>query len=278
MKYDVFISYSRVDSDVVREFANRITDAGYRVWMDVDGIESGDEFKDKIVSAIEDSRVFLFFSSEASNASSWTVKEVNVAVVLKKNIIPVRLDDSAYNKSILFDLAGFDYVMCNSHSSLPDAMAKLMHSLDKKIGESGAMADGIKAKVAAKVNSFKNSGILSYKYIVLTIVLLFLFVVCPFLLFLAVAVVVFVLFLVVICVIAFGGSQGPVENIKEQVVVRYERLEQETPVVMTIEKAVDTMLSAVMTRQINLPAEEKCSVESDAGVECSEAVQSYDSL
>ena len=126
---DVFISYSRKDSAIVQEFAKHITAAGFSVWMDIDGIESGDEFKDKIVSAIEESRVFLFFSSEASNASPWTVKEVNVAVALKKSIIPIRLDESAYNKSILFDLAGLDFISYDGTVGIPSLGNKLLRSL-----------------------------------------------------------------------------------------------------------------------------------------------------
>ena len=110
MKYDVFISYSRKDSAIVKKFADELSKAGYSGWMDVDGIESGDEFKKKIVSAIKESKVFLFFSSESSNASPWTVKEVKVAVLLQKPIVPVRLDDALYDDSLLLDLAGLDYI------------------------------------------------------------------------------------------------------------------------------------------------------------------------
>lgn len=90
MKYDIFISYSRKDSEIVKRFADELGKAGYTIWMDIDGIETGDEFKSKIVSAIKDSALFLFFSSKDSNVSEWTVKEVNVAVNLKKQIIPVK--------------------------------------------------------------------------------------------------------------------------------------------------------------------------------------------
>lgn len=134
MKYDIFISYSRKDFKVVSKIAQKVSDAGYSVWMDVDGIESGDEFKEKIVAAIEDSEIFLFFSSSDSNVSPWTVKEVNVAVALKKNIIPIKLDESAYNKSIMFDLAGLDFIQCNDKKGLDVAIKKLMRSLEKRIG------------------------------------------------------------------------------------------------------------------------------------------------
>jgi len=133
MKYDVFISYSRKDSEIVKRFADELGKAGYRCWLDVDGVETGDEFKSKIVTAIKESELFLFFSSQASNRSPWTVKEVNVAVSLKKTIIPIKLDATVYNDSLLFDLAGLDFIRCEGSNDMDEAIAKLIRSLGKKI-------------------------------------------------------------------------------------------------------------------------------------------------
>lgn len=133
MKYDVFISYSRKDSAIVKRFADELHKAGYRCWLDVDGVETGDEFKSKIVTAIKESELFLFFSSQASNRSPWTVKEVNVAVSLKKTTIPIKLDATVYNDSLLFDLAGLDFIRCEGSNDMDEAIAKLIRSLGKKI-------------------------------------------------------------------------------------------------------------------------------------------------
>lgn len=109
MSYDIFISYSRKDSAIVKRYYDYLKAAGLSVWVDETGIETGTEFKKIIVRAIKDSKVFLFFSSAASNASPWTVKEVNVAVSYRKRIIPVKLDTTPYDESIMFDLAGLDF-------------------------------------------------------------------------------------------------------------------------------------------------------------------------
>ena len=54
-KYDIFISYSRKDFDEVNQIVemlkSRIPTLNY--WFDITGIESGDEFEDKIISAID---------------------------------------------------------------------------------------------------------------------------------------------------------------------------------------------------------------------------------
>ena len=133
MKYDIFISYSRKDFNVVSKVAQKVSDAGYSVWMDVDGIESGDEFKSKIAFAIKNSKLFLFFSSLASNESEWTVKEVNYAIKKKIPIIPIRLDNADYNDSVDFDLAGLDFIQYDDALGIDFVIQKLMRSLEKKV-------------------------------------------------------------------------------------------------------------------------------------------------
>ena len=134
MEYDIFISYSRKDSEIVQSVVDRLKVEGYSCWMDVSGIESGDAFKRVLVQAIKDSRMVLFFSSVNSNSTEWTVKEINIAVRSKKPIIPVLLDDTPYDDSILFDLSGLDYIPC--HGGVGEkGYKKLLKSIVSKCGD-----------------------------------------------------------------------------------------------------------------------------------------------
>ena len=130
--YDVFISYSRKDSERVNRIVDILSAQGISAWMDKDGIESGDAFKTVIVSAIDNSGVFLFLSSIFSNSSEWTVKEVNLAIYKKKPIIPIRLDETEYNPSILFDLVGLDYIDILTEQIGSDIESKLIKSIQKQ--------------------------------------------------------------------------------------------------------------------------------------------------
>ena len=132
-KYDIFISYSRKDSDLVLTVVKQLQKRGFTIWIDKDGIESGDAFKSVIVRAIKNSDVFLFFSSKGSNDSPWTVKEVNTAVHLKKSIIPVRLDGTDYADSILFDLGSLDFVDLSINEKRESSLNKLINTLLSKI-------------------------------------------------------------------------------------------------------------------------------------------------
>lgn len=118
--YDVFISYSRKDyvdennviipDNPVSAFKDLLTDNGISYWFDEEGIYSGDTFAEKIATNIEKSMILLFLSSESSNASKWTSKEIAAATEWKKKIIPVRLDRSTYNRSVMLYISDLDFV------------------------------------------------------------------------------------------------------------------------------------------------------------------------
>ena len=119
MKYDVFISYSRKDyiRDVVIIPHNPITAIlelfdknNISYWFDKEGIYSGQEFIEVISNAIANSKMLVFVSSMHSNASMWTAGEVFEALDGEKLIIPVRIDDSPYNKKFKMLVRPLDYV------------------------------------------------------------------------------------------------------------------------------------------------------------------------
>ena len=68
MKYDIFVSYSRKDFDEVNSFIELLRKhlPDLTFWFDISGIESGDEFDDKIISAIDNASYVLFAISDHS--------------------------------------------------------------------------------------------------------------------------------------------------------------------------------------------------------------------
>ena len=132
--YDVFISYSSKDSHIVHNYAKYLEKEGYQVWYDVKGIYTGVEFSNEIVNAIENSKLFIFFSSENSNKSEWTKGEILTAQKFKKQILPVRIDDSDYDKSLLLVLLPLQYIDCISHI-YEDTFEELRKAVVLFIGE-----------------------------------------------------------------------------------------------------------------------------------------------
>ena len=103
-EFDVFISYSHLDEDIAKQLCVMLDQYGISHWIDRDGVRHGDNFKEDIVDAINRSKILLFISSVNSNKSRDTVKEVGLAEKNNKVILPVKIDDAPYNKSLEYDL------------------------------------------------------------------------------------------------------------------------------------------------------------------------------
>ena len=140
MEHDIFISYSRKDTDIVDQFVNGLTEAGYSVWIDREGIYSGDQWKIKIVQAIKNSSIVVFFSSESSNSSEFTIKEINIALDQKKPIHPIRIDKATYAESIYFDLVDVHYIQYEK-GRLSSNINQLITSVAKHLGKPEVIAE-----------------------------------------------------------------------------------------------------------------------------------------
>jgi len=92
---DVFVSYSRRDSEFVRRLAQSVSDRGKEVWLDTDGIADGEVFPQAIKRAIEGANAFVFVITPASVKSSYCENEVEYAREMQKRIVPVLRDPVA---------------------------------------------------------------------------------------------------------------------------------------------------------------------------------------
>jgi WD40 repeat protein len=88
---DVFISYSRRDSDYVRRLQRDLESRGKDVWVDVEAIRDAEVFPDALRRAIEGSDAFVFVISPDSVQSQFCEQEVTHALELNKRIVPLAL-------------------------------------------------------------------------------------------------------------------------------------------------------------------------------------------
>ena len=94
---DVFVSYSRADSDFTRNLNNALQTQGKTTWFDQENIDPGADFQQEIYRGIATSDNFLFVISPSSVSSPYCNDEVDYACKLNKRIITVlhRLVDPA---------------------------------------------------------------------------------------------------------------------------------------------------------------------------------------
>ena len=86
---DVFVSYSRSDSELVNRLVERLRERGKDVWFDVEGIRDAEVFPAALRRAVEGSDGFVFVISPDSVASPFCEQEVDHAVELNKRIVPL---------------------------------------------------------------------------------------------------------------------------------------------------------------------------------------------
>ena len=127
----IFISYSRLDKNIVFPFVKRIEQELKTIcWIDSEGIESGSQFEEVIVNAIEESKVVLFMLSDNSINSKWTKREVLYAEDEGKRIVPVVVDKKGLRKWFKFHFGNVDYIDINDEGQCD----KLLNNLASWIG------------------------------------------------------------------------------------------------------------------------------------------------
>ena len=106
-KYDIFISYRRVDSegrtsgrDIARTIKLELEKRGYKVFFDYSEIKDGD-FEEIILPAVRNSKAFILVLSKdalirCSNEGDWVRSEIATAIKSGCRIIPIS-PDYAFN-------------------------------------------------------------------------------------------------------------------------------------------------------------------------------------
>ena len=113
---DVFISYSSADDAQAEAIKARLESPPYNLkcWKaNCNNIPVGSFFKEKIVSAIERTKVVLLVLSKSSLASNWVSMEMNVALFENKPIFPIIIDDVTLSSSVEFKLGSSQFYRLN---------------------------------------------------------------------------------------------------------------------------------------------------------------------
>ena len=148
-KYDVFISYSRKDLELVKKIKTEIDHlVGVDCWMDLNGIESGEQFEDVIINAICKCDTILFMMSVNSMQSEWALDELDFAKHEKKRIVLVSIDNAEMSGKFYFRYHKYDTI---TWSNQPQR-EKLIRDLKSWIGI-GQKEKGEAGKVQTTENS-----------------------------------------------------------------------------------------------------------------------------
>jgi hypothetical protein len=102
---DIFISHSSADNAFTRELTDQMIEAGLDLWVDFNGIQSGDEWLQQIQVNLDVAKMVVIVMSDNAQKSKWVEREALRAMEQKKPIhialiekmpLPLHLVDRQY--------------------------------------------------------------------------------------------------------------------------------------------------------------------------------------
>lgn len=143
---NIFISYSRKDSEAAISLAERLRSYGATVWMDTASLAAAETWSAEIVTAIEQCSIFIILLSADSASSHNVTKELSLASESKKRIVPIELYPCELNQAMKYALAGVQKVSINDEEALNRAFEKLSVPFQKEEGKTQAKQTPITSK------------------------------------------------------------------------------------------------------------------------------------
>jgi WD40 repeat protein len=128
--YDAFLSYAREDSAfAVDRLREELRARSLRVWVDVDDIQGGAQWRDRVERGIEACKAFVFVVSPASVASAPCRDELAAAVASSKLVIPVIYRDPE-QAALPAVIADAEWVFLRERDDQDAGLDKLVEALE----------------------------------------------------------------------------------------------------------------------------------------------------
>ncbi|HEX3847161.1 MAG TPA: toll/interleukin-1 receptor domain-containing protein [Steroidobacteraceae bacterium] len=108
MDRHAFISHSHKDAEAADAIVAALESRGVKCWTAPRDVPPGGSYAAAILTAIESASCFVLVYTEHSNVSPHVLREVERALSLGINIMPLRFDDSSVSKSL-------DYLLATVH-------------------------------------------------------------------------------------------------------------------------------------------------------------------
>jgi WD40 repeat protein len=126
---DVFLSYSRRDSEFVDRLSAALDVRGKQVWLDTGSIADAEVFPQAIRTAIETSDAFLFVITPEAVSSAYCEQEVTYAGELGKRIVPV-LRQPVEDSEIPTEIRERNWIPFTEDGEFDSASDRVVQALD----------------------------------------------------------------------------------------------------------------------------------------------------
>ena len=91
MTDQIFISYSKKDSEFTHKLADDLNDAGFKIWIDR-SIAGGDQWRETIEKNLKAAGDVIIVVSQNSMASEWVKHEGSLAYAWRKRLLPILME------------------------------------------------------------------------------------------------------------------------------------------------------------------------------------------
>jgi hypothetical protein len=114
MAHEVFICYANQDEKTAHEIYHTLKANDITCWMAPDDIIAGEDWDKAIMDAIPLCRIVVLVFSANSNDSPYCVSEIRTAFDLKKEILPILIDDKLPSGRIALYLGSKQWLYANT--------------------------------------------------------------------------------------------------------------------------------------------------------------------
>ncbi len=101
-KYDIFISYCRVDSTLAKQITHKLKEFGLNCFLDVETLQLGSNYADTLQSVILESKYIIYIYEENSEDNIWQRRELDLALESGKKVISLFVNHS--NEGIIHSI------------------------------------------------------------------------------------------------------------------------------------------------------------------------------
>lgn len=139
MKARLFLSYARADGAAACDFFQKsLQNAGYLVWRDVDNLQGGAPWRQRIEETIRNVDVVLLFLTPGADASPNVKEEWAAALRFRKRVVPLLVSDArippelaAYNYRDIRDRASYELEPSRVQKDLEDERVALRNEFEQ---------------------------------------------------------------------------------------------------------------------------------------------------
>lgn len=133
MRNDVFIAYSRKDSQAAESIENRLKKSGLRCYRDVKSIPGSKKWIDEITEAIKSCHIVIAIVSDNSAFSEHVDSELQIAFNAKKTFLPIVLSEDVHLSNTMeyvFSKRQFTYANPSLEAVLPSIEESVWNVVD----------------------------------------------------------------------------------------------------------------------------------------------------